>query len=210
MALPSALHLGILRDHRLRPAADDARHHDPAGREDDGVDDDVAKQRHQHVPAGERGRHQIGGAQQAVHRPRLPSGLGRDPAGDHRDEAERRGELEQAQQAGGAEQAVAAPHPIAQKHQRQHQEADAHHDAEGEERQDHRRPVLARELVQAPHGAVPAMRQDEAAQQRDRDVEPVGRAGLVGDREQVQWRRRLGVEIALDGGKLGRLIHRAY
>ena len=32
MARPAALHLLVFRDHRLRPAADDARHHDPAGR----------------------------------------------------------------------------------------------------------------------------------------------------------------------------------
>ncbi len=58
------------------------------------------------------------------------------------------------------------------------------------------------------HLAVPGMGQDQAAQMRnlDRGVQLLGI--IVGDAEQGQCVRRLGVVQALDGGELGRLIPR--
>jgi hypothetical protein len=50
------------------------------------------------------------------------------------------------------------------------------------------------------------MSEDDAAEPWDRDVESVGRGVLVGDREEVQRRRRFGREVALNCGKLGRLM----
>ncbi len=73
-----------------RAGAHDAGHHDDAGREHDQVDRHVAEQRQQHVVPGQRRRHRLRRAHQAVDRPGLASDLRRGPAGQHGDEAEGR------------------------------------------------------------------------------------------------------------------------
>src|SRR6187402_1456310 len=55
------------------------------GREGGDIDDDEPGERRGHRRRADR-RHRIGGAQDTVDRPRLTPGLGRNPAGDHRDE----------------------------------------------------------------------------------------------------------------------------
>ena len=128
------------------PARTMRDHEADAGRVNDEIDDHVAEQRDQHVGAGQRGRHRVRGAHQAIDRPGLAADLGGGPAGEHGDEAERQRTPRTARrnQRAVVEPAAPAQTQLATTTTSQHQQADADHDAEGEEGNRDRRPVLAR------------------------------------------------------------------
>src|SRR5262249_6946896 len=80
------------------------------------------------------------------------------------------------------------------------------HDAESEEGNRHRRPVLGLELFEALDRAIETMGQDEAAEIRHLDRVAIGLVGRVGNGEQRERKGRLGLPARLDGGNFRRLM----
>src|SRR6185437_14034306 len=72
-----------------RAGARQADHVEDARAEHDEVDEDVERDRDQHVRPGERWRHGVARAHQDVDDPGLPSHLGDGPSGDYGDKARR-------------------------------------------------------------------------------------------------------------------------
>ena len=172
---------------RMRRLRHQAQQVDHAGREHHEIDDDERDQR-----GGDRGRRQRRGGfsrpQQSIDRERLASGLGGDPAREHRDEARRPHRDRKHMQQPGIVQRAAPAHQQAEQAEPHHQQSHADHDPERPERDRHRRPVFARHGVEAGHRRVERMLEDQRAQFRhfDRIVHPAG--GLVGQAEQDQRR----------------------
>ncbi len=162
--------------------------------------------RQQDVAAGQRRRDRIRRAHQAVDGPGLAADLGRRPAGEHGNEAKRRRRTRRREGTRACRRAARAPAAPSSRDQRQHEEADADHDAEGEERDRHRRPLVGRALLQPAHRAIPAVGQDQAAQTRHLDDGAVGLVRLVGQGEQDQRQAGRGLPVRLDRGELGRLV----
>ena len=69
-----------------------------AAAEDDDVGQHVGGERRGHVRCGQRGRHRVAGAHQAVDHPGLAPDLGHRPAGQHGDEAQRHHQPRQLQE----------------------------------------------------------------------------------------------------------------
>ena len=90
--------------------------------------------------------------------------------------------------------------------QAEHQQADADHDAEGEEGERHRRPLVGGKILQALDRAVEAVRQDQAAEIGDLDGEAVGSACVVGNGEEDERDCAAGLPMRLDRRELGRLV----
>ena len=177
-----------------------------AGGEHDAIDRHIAQQRKQHVSAGQRWRHRLGGAQHAIDGPGLAADLGGGPARHHGDEPKRRGPHQGFEEPDRVVQFAAHAKPKANRHQRQHQKAHPHHDAEGKEWDGNWRPVLAREFLEARHHAIDVVGEDETAQQRHLDGIAVCLGLLVGNGEQDERRARLPVPVRLNGGQLGGLM----
>src|SRR5262249_60905173 len=87
-----------------------------------------------------------------------------------------------------------------------HQKSNADHDAESEERNRHRWPVLGLELLQALDLAIETMGQDEAPEMRHLDRVAIGLVGRVRNGEQRERKGRLGIPARRNGGKLRRLV----
>ncbi len=171
-ARPAALHrfaflVGRAALHQLG-------HHQAARRVHDEIDDHIAGQGQRDIRGAERGRHRIRGAQQAVDGPGLSPDLGRGPAGEHGDEADRRRVLADPQIPIGDVEIAAEAQPPAQRHDRQHENAKPDHDAEGEERHDHRRAVLLGKILETLDRGIGVMGQNEAAEDRDRNLQMIG------------------------------------
>ena len=77
------LQVRLVELRRVRHQAQDV---EDAGAEHDEVDDDEGNERGRHAGEGD-GRHRLRGAQQAIDGVGLAADLGRDPAGQHGDEA---------------------------------------------------------------------------------------------------------------------------
>ena len=110
-----------------------------------GIDENVAGERDQHVARRERGCDRVFGAQQAVDDPRLASDLGGVPAGQDGDEAGRKGEEGSPQKPARRFQSAAETQEVPEPGDGEHDQSHPHHDAEAEEWDQHRRPVLRRE-----------------------------------------------------------------
>ncbi len=106
----------------------------------------------------------------------------------------------------GLEQPAAPVQQQAPCHQGQHQHGDAHHDAEREVDDDHRRPVFAREILQALDLAVPAVGQVQAAERGDGDLVAVGLGLRIGNREQRGRRVRARLPQSFHCSQLGGLV----
>ena len=84
-----------------------------AGAEHDAVDDHEQNERGEHAAAGNR-RDRVGGAHQAVDDPGLAADLGREPAGEQGDEAERRDPWQRAQEPAAVVEPAAGPEHAAE------------------------------------------------------------------------------------------------
>ena len=131
------------------------------------------------LPAASIGRHRVGRAQQRRTRPTAGARSRRRTSR----RASRRSPTAASRASRAAparlEQAPAPPLPQRGQRQQQHQRADADHHAECVEHRLHRRPILARHRLQRLDLAVQRVREDQAAQLRDRDLVVVAFGLLV-------------------------------
>ena len=152
------------------------------------------------LPARRQERRQrVGGPQHAIDRPGLAPDLGREPAGQRRDEAAA-GSCRKIAHSSAALPLDAAPcgEPAAVPGERQHQQAAADHDPEGEERDHHRRPVgLAESRSARPPWSSASSMPIRLPSIGDRQLIMVGLLRLVGQRDQHFGRRLLVVPSCL-------------
>src|SRR5438132_571704 len=113
----------------LRTSAHETDHVVDSHRVHDEVDEHINDERDQNVGAAQRRSHGVLGAHQAVDHPRLPPNLGRDPAGDHGDKAERQASLAHAQEPDGVVQSAVPAQPVRQDNDQHHQHSDSDHHA---------------------------------------------------------------------------------
>ena len=132
--------------------------------------------------------------------------LGGDPAEGDGEEAQRRGKHAQAQEPLRVVEPLVPAQPERDQADTDHQETDADHEAEGPEDDGRVRPLVAREGLQALELGVPAVAQDQAAELRDPDGVAGGLGLEVGQAEEIERRPGMGLEMALHGGDLGRLV----
>ncbi len=156
--------------------------------------------------AARHGRHGIGRAQDAVDGPGLAPDLGHEPSRQHRHEAERPDPGKEAQVPARGEKPAHQKEHAADQPRGDHDHADADHDPEGEEGDDRVRALVRREGFQPAHLAVPFMRQDQAAERRDGELETVLLLFGIGPAEQDERRAFLRLPMRLDGRDLGRLM----
>src|SRR3546814_9723711 len=97
----------------------------------------------------------------AMARPGLPPDLGRHPAGDHRNKARRPHRKRGAVEPGPVVQLVPPPRDEAEQTKPEHREAKRDHDAERPENYRHRRPLIAREILEAGQRGVGIMLEDQ-------------------------------------------------
>ncbi len=164
-------------------------HHGDKGHDQRRVDRQVQRQRRRDHRAGHGGGG-LGRLQQPEHQVGLAADLGDVPAGQRGQPAGEAHAGQAPQQRAGqgtGVPAAALQQPPAGPGEGQHQHAGADHDAKAPEHRRHRR-VRALELVQAADLAVQLMRQDQAGELGDRDLEVVAACGLVGPGEQQQRR----------------------
>ena len=177
------------------PRTRNAHHQRDARGEHDEVDDGVGGERERDVRAGQRRRHRIGGAQEPVDRPGLAADLGRRPAREDGEKAERRGER--------AERGGTSARRTASSLKRSHQlmttasimrPQTADHDAEAEERDGDRQRGPRRE---SPSGPAPSRSRSWVRMRlpsvRDRNLVMVRRGRVVGNGEHDSAGARLPV-----------------
>jgi hypothetical protein len=120
----------------------------------------------------------------------LPADFRRGPSGQHGYEAQRAHHHADTEEPAAVEETAAIAQPPTRRHHCQHQKSNADHDAEGEERDRNRRPVLGFELLQALDLSTEAVGQDEAAEIRYFDRISIGLVGRVGNGEQASGKDR--------------------
>src|ERR1700732_3376840 len=96
--------------------------------------------------------------------------------------------------------------PQAPKSKSDHGETEPDHDAESEEKDDDIGPVRSRPVRKSFHLSVPGMRENEAAEMRDRDGVPGLRRLHIGQAEQNERDAPVTLEMCLHGGDLRRLM----
>ena len=196
------------RDRRtLRSARDQPVDVIDAHREHDAVDQHEQHERRGHRMGCER-RDRIGGPQDAVCDPWLPAGLGDDPAGDHRDEADPPGMLRGPQIPPGLNKRPRHHNQTPVSPARIISETDADHDAECEERRRDRWPVARRHALEAGKQTIPAMGEEKRGAVRDRHRKAVRFGLLVGPGEQHEIAWLVAVPVRLDRRDLHRLMRK--
>src|SRR3954464_14920120 len=129
-----------------------------------GIDQHVAGEREQDVPGGQRRRHRITRAQEAVDDPGLAADLGGVPAAEDRDEPGWERQERPPEEPARRLQPPAPAQKIPKPRYAEYDQPHADHDAEAEERDQHRGAVLGREGVQPDLAGGPVARGDETAE----------------------------------------------
>jgi len=190
----------------VQTGARQADHVENARTEHDEVDENIERDRDQHVRPGERWRHGVARAHQAVDDPGLPSHLGDGPSGDYGDKARR-----QHREAGVVVRArrvqpiaPSQPQPPIRGHE--HQNADADHDAESEEDRCDRRALLRRRFLQALDHGIGRVTEVIAGERGNRDLCEIPLGLFIGNREQHGRRMRLRIPESFHRRELHRLM----
>src|SRR5581483_2390982 len=138
----------LFRNLVLRSAPRDAvREHEKRG-EQHAVGQQEQRQRRRDGTDGQ-GRGRVGGAQQPLHDPRLPSAFGGHPSRDDNNEAERRREQADPMITIRSVETPAPPQRQTPPRERQQEETDREHDAETEKYHGDRRAILRRHGVES-------------------------------------------------------------
>src|SRR6266851_15873 len=146
------------------------------------------------------------GAQHPIDSPRLPSDLSREPARQCRGEWQWETEENQPEQEPALFDPAGGAQTGSDPGKRQHDQTASDHEPECEERDQHRRAVLRREVRQSDLLGIEAHAPDQAAEDRDLDLVTVGLGGRIGDGEQDLSGGLLVVPAPLDGRELGGLV----
>jgi hypothetical protein len=137
-----------------------------AEQEEEGVDRTEDHKRDRRRARRQERRHGLRGSQHAIDHPGLTADLSGEPAGDDRDERQRKAQESQPKQRAIVSQAVLVTQVATKPGEPQHHQTASHHDPKGEERDDDRRPVLPGDAVESGFRRGETVGIDQAAERR--------------------------------------------